>query len=241
MRCSSPRPRVISLACPPRLRIIAKPRKMTWTRRATPSPAAVMAPRHHGNTISPEQSSQEIRIASNGHGSFQWLTGLFYGEHDCVDSLGSSSPAVPAITGGATDLLFEVYAPLQIEQRAWFGNASYQFTDRLKLTAGLRYFSYDADTSSASSGLLYTGSSYPRSPPDRQKMMASTRWLLSHTRHPKMYCCMRPRRRDLEKATRISRSRPVARLSPCSVSRIWRRSAERALRFRSRRTRSGAE
>ena len=108
-----------------------------------------------------KQFSQEIRIASNGHGSFQWLTGLFYSKYNYVDSLGSSSPAVPAITGGATDLLFEVYAPLQIEQRAWFGNASYQFTDRLKLTAGLRYFSYDADTSSASSGLLYTGSSVP--------------------------------------------------------------------------------
>jgi iron complex outermembrane receptor protein len=108
-----------------------------------------------------KQLSQEIRITSNSSRALQWLTGLFYSKYDFFISLGSNFPQISTITGGATDRLFEVDSPLQIKQRAWFGNASYQFTDQIKLTAGLRYFSYEATASSASLGLLYTGSSVP--------------------------------------------------------------------------------
>jgi iron complex outermembrane recepter protein len=105
-----------------------------------------------------KQFSQEVRFASRGEGSFQWLTGVFYSKYKSAQSLGESSAAATALTGGVTDLLLLLNAPTQITQRAWFGNASYQITDQFKLTAGLRYFSYDASESTAGSGLFYTGS-----------------------------------------------------------------------------------
>jgi outer membrane receptor protein involved in Fe transport len=111
-----------------------------------------------GETDPTRQFSQEVRVASNGDGSLQWLTGLFYSSYNAVQNLYSKSDAVLGVSGGASDYLFQFYAPTQIVQRAWFGNASYQASDQIKLTAGLRYFSYSQSEHTAGSGLYYTGS-----------------------------------------------------------------------------------
>ncbi|HEY4444512.1 MAG TPA: TonB-dependent receptor, partial [Steroidobacteraceae bacterium] len=105
-----------------------------------------------------KQFSQEVRFASNGQGSFQWLTGFFYSKYDFLQSLNTTSAALLTLTAGASNQLWQLDAPTQITQRAWFGNTSYQFTDQIKVTTGLRYFSYRQNESTAQSGLYYTGS-----------------------------------------------------------------------------------
>ncbi len=120
--------------------------------------AGGFGPVQSGEADPTRQFSQEIRLASNGEGSLQWLTGVFYSSYRALQNLYSKSDAVLAVSGGASDYLFQFYAPTEIVQRAWFGNASYQASDRIKLTAGLRYFSYSQSEHTAGSGLYYTGS-----------------------------------------------------------------------------------
>ena len=108
-------------------------------------------------TDTTRQFSQELRFSSAGDGAFQWLTGLFYSKFDSVQDLNATAPAVLTQTAGVTDLLFRLIGPTDITQKAWFGNASYQFPHRIKLTAGLRYFSYTTAESTAGTGLYYTG------------------------------------------------------------------------------------
>lgn len=125
---------------------------------AYPISSGGFGPVHSSEDDPTRQLSQEIRLASSGDGPLQWLTGLFYSSYNAAQNLESDSAAVLGVSGGASQYLFQFYAPTQIIQRAWFGNASYQVTNQVKLTAGLRYFSYSQSEHTAGSGLYYTGS-----------------------------------------------------------------------------------
>ena len=86
-----------------------------------------------------KQFSQEVRFASKGEGSFQWLTGVFYSKYkSCPVSEGRPrwQRRLRSPVEQPTHLLLLLNLPTQITQRAWFGNASYRITDQFKLTAG---------------------------------------------------------------------------------------------------------
>jgi iron complex outermembrane recepter protein len=80
--------------------------------------------------------TQELRLTSSGEGPWQWTLGGFYrdAELDFSNrSLGSFTPTLlpaPRLAVNTT----------QAESSAVFGDASYQFTPRVTLGAGLRYF-----------------------------------------------------------------------------------------------------
>ena len=105
------------------------------------------------------QLSQELRAASSGDGPFQWLGGVFYSDFHYRFRTGSAIPGLLGLAGPAflTDTLFYVDTPLDIRQIAYFGNVSYRFDDRLKLTLGARRFQYHSNLRSAASGAVYTG------------------------------------------------------------------------------------
>lgn len=96
---------------------------------------------------SDRQWTQEVRLSSNGDGPLQWIVGGFY-MHEKIK----------------TDLYFDAteyfinYFGFEVpnglytrgvlnttESYAAFGNATYQFNDKLKLTAGLRYTKENKD------------------------------------------------------------------------------------------------
>jgi outer membrane receptor protein involved in Fe transport len=90
---------------------------------------------------SASQTSEEIRLASTGTGRVQWLVGFFYDDVASTTEQYSNDPgAVPAL-GVAT--LFHELVSQTFEQKAVFGEASYQILPVLKFTAGLRYFDFD--------------------------------------------------------------------------------------------------
>ncbi|HEY2035340.1 MAG TPA: TonB-dependent receptor [Rhizomicrobium sp.] len=76
--------------------------------------------------------SQELRLASNGEGPFQWMIGGYYAhqamnerfDSDFADSLGL-----------ATDTRYAQH----VETKAIFTQEEYQITDQIKLIGGLRY------------------------------------------------------------------------------------------------------
>ncbi len=74
-----------------------------------------------------EQTTQEVRLASNGSGPLSWQVGGFYFESDFdVTTVGFSFP--PPVTVNHTN-----------EAWALFGQVGYQLTESLRVTGGLRY------------------------------------------------------------------------------------------------------
>ncbi len=98
-----------------------------------------------------DQFSQEIRLASNSDGRFQWLGGFFFSDyHSNTTSLSDYAGLAPIF---GTSKLIAVGEPIRITQRALFGEASYKVTDQLKATLGLRYYRYSSTEEAINSGI----------------------------------------------------------------------------------------
>jgi iron complex outermembrane recepter protein len=97
------------------------------------------------------QATEELRLASNGDGAFQWLGGAFYSNFNSnTTSLSDYAGLEPVF--GTTDLI-SVGEPIRIIQRALFGEASYKLTDQLKGTLGLRYYRYSSTEEAINGGI----------------------------------------------------------------------------------------
>lgn len=85
----------------------------------------------------PDVFNGEFRIASKSDSPFQWQAGTYF-YHESSNLIGAD---VSPETSGIYDYFFAfVYSTKDIS-RAAYAQASYQFTDDLKLTAGVRYTS----------------------------------------------------------------------------------------------------
>lgn len=87
-----------------------------------------------------DQFTQEFRLASQTDGPFQWQLGAFYFDSDLkvtTDSFASFG----FITPGQQDTI------IQQENKTWaiFGQGSYDLTDRLTVTGGVRYTDDEKD------------------------------------------------------------------------------------------------
>jgi len=98
-----------------------------------------------------DQASEEIRLASNGDGRFQWLGGIFFSDFNSnTTSLSDYAGLGPVF--GTTDLI-SIGEPIRITQRALFGETSYKLTDQLKATLGLRYYQYSSSEETINGGI----------------------------------------------------------------------------------------
>lgn len=111
-----------------------------------------------------KQFSQEIRISSVGDSPFQWVVGAYYFFEDSEQNLFfRRGPGLP----GATRIL----STNKTNSYAGFFDASYQLTDKLKLSSGLRYTEETKDFS------LIAGSRFsalPQAPRARNEFSAFT-------------------------------------------------------------------
>jgi len=108
--------------------------------------------------------TQEVRLASNGPGRFQYVTGVFYQHEQRNYTQSIFSPGFQTLTGIPTnddglaiDTLYIGQFHLQLRQYAWFGEASYAVTDQLKATLGLRWFDYTQTRATLLRGLFNGG------------------------------------------------------------------------------------
>jgi iron complex outermembrane recepter protein len=104
------------------------------------------------------QISQELRATSNGTGPFQWILGYFYqdlySEWDEWAIAPQGAPVLESIGLPATTNLYIDHQPQVITQNAEFGEASWQFTDDLKGTVGLRHYHYSLSQSNEEFGVF---------------------------------------------------------------------------------------
>lgn len=116
------------------------------------------------------QTSQEIRITSNGDTAFKWLAGFFYQKFQSCYCEQVLLPGGEPLFGTAN--AFTQQQTTHIDQRAFFTELSYQLTPQWKATAGLRRYSYHAQVDTSVSGFVSaTGSdqvAYSSAPEDNQ-------------------------------------------------------------------------
>ncbi|HEU4623214.1 MAG TPA: TonB-dependent receptor [Steroidobacteraceae bacterium] len=91
---------------------------------------------------------EELRLASNTGGRFDWVIGGFYlGRRHDVDFFYRSSPqflASHGITGLPDEYYQRQYTHSKSHEQAGFGELTYHITDRVWLTGGMRYGRLDA-------------------------------------------------------------------------------------------------
>lgn len=146
--------------------------------------AAVLLPSNLIDTTKLETFTQEIRLASDYDGPFQWLIGGFYSDvqrdyrqrlptpgyaaaQDARSAFlaadGDPNTSLPTAAqtanGFPLDSPFNSDLPYDIEQLAVFGEASLAVTDALTITAGGRYYDFDETRTITSGGLFANGDS----------------------------------------------------------------------------------
>jgi outer membrane receptor protein involved in Fe transport len=133
---------------------------------------AVLLPSNLRDTTQIEGWTQEVRVASTLPGPFQWLVGVFYSDVDRfyqqrLPTPGYDAAADAALGAGVsagsyngfalTDSPYNSDLPYTTQQFAIFGEASYDLTDKLTVTAGGRYYDFEEDRGFHSGGLFSNG------------------------------------------------------------------------------------
>ena len=103
-------------------------------------------PVYTNNTDNIEQYTQEFRLSSQLEGPIQFLVGAYYEDVEdnfFNDLLNSGDPEL-----NADGPVIRNIVDSSREQKAVFGELSYEISDQLSLTAGVRYFDYEIERAS---------------------------------------------------------------------------------------------
>ena len=136
--------------------------------------AGVLLPSNLRDTTDLKQTTFEARLTSNNDGQFQWLVGAFMSDTERDYKQRLPTPGYAAVTdatlGAGTsasvangfanlDSPFNSDLPYDIEQLAFFGEATYDITDEFHLTFGGRYYDFDETRVITTGGLFAAGDS----------------------------------------------------------------------------------
>ena len=109
------------------------------------------------NQVEAKGFTQELRLSSKLEGPFQFLAGFYYEDLENENSLLTAWTGEDALNLFATPtpMLDMGLLALEIEQKALFGELSYDITERLVLTLGARWFDYDRRRFQDQTGVLF--------------------------------------------------------------------------------------
>jgi iron complex outermembrane receptor protein len=133
--------------------------------------AGVLLPSNLVDTTDLETFTQELRASSSGEGPFQWLVGAFYSDVNRFYTQRLPTPGYDAFTdarfGAGTSAAvangfplnspYNADLPYDIKQKALFGEFSYDLSEALTVTAGVRYYDFKEVRSFTSGGLFSNG------------------------------------------------------------------------------------
>ncbi|HEX8224894.1 MAG TPA: TonB-dependent receptor [Allosphingosinicella sp.] len=134
-------------------------------------PSSVELPSNLVDTTDLTTWTQELRLSSSGDGPFQWLIGAFYSDVDRkytqrlptpgydvhVNARFGAGTAAAVANGFPLNSPYNADLPYDIQQLALFGEASYDITEALTATAGLRYYDFKEVRGFKSGGLFANG------------------------------------------------------------------------------------
>jgi outer membrane receptor protein involved in Fe transport len=111
-----------------------------------------------------ENTTQELRLSSSGEGPFSWAFGGFYSYDDLGSGQDVFTEGATGLFGlppvnGVDDIVFTQRSRSITKQHAVFGDLTYNWTDRLATSVGLRYYEYDQSFSRQADGAFNGGPS----------------------------------------------------------------------------------
>ena len=135
--------------------------------------ASFLLPSNLRDSTNYQSLTQEVRLSSNTDGPFQWLAGVFYSENERDYNQRLPTPGYDAFTdatlgagtsaavanGFPADSPFNSDLFYKLTQYAVFGEASYDLTEALTVTAGGRFYDFEEDRTISSGGLFANGDS----------------------------------------------------------------------------------
>ncbi len=133
--------------------------------------AAVLIPSNLRDSTAVEQFTQEARLASTGDNRLDWVLGVFYSDTERVYEQRLPTPGYDAFTeatlgvgtvaatanGFGPDSPYNADLPYDLQQFAVFAEATFDLTDRLHATGGVRYYDFSEDRTFTSGGLFSNG------------------------------------------------------------------------------------
>jgi outer membrane receptor protein involved in Fe transport len=133
--------------------------------------AGVMLPSNLVDTTDYKGFTQELRLSSTGAGPLQWVAGAFYADTDRKYAQRLPTPGYDAVTdatlgdgtsaavanGYGPNSPYNADLPYNLKQTALFGEVSYDITNQLTGTAGIRYYDYKEERTFRSGGLFANG------------------------------------------------------------------------------------
>lgn len=92
--------------------------------------------------------NQELRLVSTTDGPLNWIVGAFYNQFEGAGYSAEYTPGYAAFAGfnRPDDLEYFSQAFSKLEESAFFGELSYDITDRWSVTVGGRYYQYDLES-----------------------------------------------------------------------------------------------
>ncbi len=163
--------------------------------------AAVLLPSNLRDTTKLKQFTQEVRLSSTGSGPFQWVFGGYFADikrryaqrlptpgYDAFQDAAATASrldenpnndfpfASQTANGFPANSPYNADINYNFKQYAVFGEATYAFTDRLKLTGGGRYYDFKEERTFQSGGLFSNGDNFldPTAPSNRTKSTGFT-------------------------------------------------------------------
>jgi iron complex outermembrane receptor protein len=121
---------------------------------ATPADVRLNSPLYDVTSL--KAFSQEVRLASDGGGMFEWLVGAFYQTIDRDYGQTLPTPGYDALSlrlgrltsagyNAPPDTPYYSRVPYDFKQFALFGEGTMHFSEQWSLTGGLRYYDFDED------------------------------------------------------------------------------------------------
>ncbi|MEO0880120.1 MAG: TonB-dependent receptor [Pseudomonadota bacterium] len=134
---------------------------------------AVLLPSNLRDTTGVTQWTQEIRLSSAGDNRLDWLVGFFYTDIERIYAQRLPTPGYDAFTdqvlgagtsaavanGFGADSPFNSDLPYDLQQFAFFGEATFDITERLHFTAGARYYDFEEIRTITTGSLFAAGDS----------------------------------------------------------------------------------
>lgn len=120
----------------------------------TPDDVRLSSPLYDDTSL--KAFSQEVRLASDGGGAFEWLVGAFYQEIDRDYGQTLPTPGYDALmtrlgfpissaVNAPPDTPYFSRVPYDFQQFALFGEGTFHFNEQWSLTGGLRYYDFEED------------------------------------------------------------------------------------------------